>query len=704
MSILASPLVEFPGPGCVVEFLQGNAPQIAWVMEEQGGKLRLLLPNRRETTLAAARVLPWAGPRHDAGKSRDEAVALLLAHKETREEREAGIDPVEIWELAQGEVDRASALWLTELAHSQPDADSVAACGHVLLACKSHFRFQPPNFEVYDAETVEARRQAEEAQRQRESLVGGGAEWFRRLWESRVNRKPVPDADTTAPPEPVRSRLARLLRARIVDPDTQEDEALWKQVSKGLPDDPHLPLLLAETWGLVPAHYNYWLERADYEPGDAWSGAFAEEIRALIGRSARADLPAADGDFISIDSASTRDIDDAFFIEARPEGGWKAAVALACPALDWNFGGPLDRAVAHRASSIYLPEADYHMMPECLGTGAYSLLAGQARPAFVLRCEVDADGSLAAFRPELARVNLRANLSYMACEDVLNGDTRDDNPALPHAGALRLARALAEARLRKRVEQGAVVIDRPDPDFYLVGEGGDIRVFLKEAPPVPGAQLLVAELMILANAGLAAWALDHGVPLLHRTQDVAVPRDFAGVWSSAPDIARVVRALAPASLEAAPRPHAGMGLSAYSPVTSPLRRYSDLINEAQVLSWLKTGAPRWNGDELKALLVPLNLRLDAVGQVQRNRPRYWKFVYLQQEARARGAEDCPWRAVVAEENDAYVSISLPREQLMVRGKRALFGEKVFPGQELRVRLGKISPLRGEVSITAVREL
>ena len=173
-----------------------------------------------------------------------------------------------------------------------------------LLACKTHFRFQPPNFEVYDAETVEAWRQAEEAQRERDSLVAGGAEWFRRLWESRVNHKPAPAADAAAPLEPVRSRLARLLRARIVDPDTQEDEALWKQVSKGLPDDPHLPLLLAETWGLVPPHYNYWLERADYEPGDAWCDAFAEEIRALTGRTAALDAPAPGGDFVSIDSAT----------------------------------------------------------------------------------------------------------------------------------------------------------------------------------------------------------------------------------------------------------------------------------------------------------------------------------------------------------------------------------------------------------------
>ena len=66
-------LVRYPGAGCVVEFMQGNAPQIAWVLEEQNGRLRLLLPNRRETALQAARILPWPGPAYEKNCSRDAA-------------------------------------------------------------------------------------------------------------------------------------------------------------------------------------------------------------------------------------------------------------------------------------------------------------------------------------------------------------------------------------------------------------------------------------------------------------------------------------------------------------------------------------------------------------------------------------------------------------------------------------------------------
>ena len=222
---MASHIVQYPGAGCIVEFMQGNEPQIAWVMEEQKGKLRLFLSNRRETTLSSARILPWAGPAYSAAQSKDAVVDILNRHRERRERLSAEVAPVELWEMAQGEVAHAPAEWFAELGYTSPDADTVAACGRALLQCKTHFRFQPPEFEIYDAATVESRRQAEEAARVREAMVCGGADWFRRLWEARTGRAPVPDR-STAPEEAVCQRLEHMLRARMVDPETVEDEAL----------------------------------------------------------------------------------------------------------------------------------------------------------------------------------------------------------------------------------------------------------------------------------------------------------------------------------------------------------------------------------------------------------------------------------------------------------------------------------------------
>ena len=188
---------------------------------------------------------------------------------------------MELWEMAQGEMRKAPAEWFAELGYTDPDTDTVAACGHAILQCKTHFRFQPPEFEIYDAETLETRRKAEEAARLREAMVCGGAEWFRCLWDAHLGRRIAPKP-SEAPEEPVRSRLEHMLRSRMADPETVEDDALWKQVTKGLPDDPHLPLLLAVSWGLVPEHYDFWFDRADYAPGTAWEAEFAGETQALM--------------------------------------------------------------------------------------------------------------------------------------------------------------------------------------------------------------------------------------------------------------------------------------------------------------------------------------------------------------------------------------------------------------------------------------
>ena len=122
------------------------------------------------------------------------------------------------------------------------------------------------------------------------------------------------------------------------------------------------------------------------------------------------------------------------------------------------------------------------------------------------------------------------------------------------------------------------VIERPDITINLEGAGENITVSLDEDPLAPKAHLLVSELMVLTNAALAAWAKEHGVTLLHRTQDVAIPKEFSGIWQTPLEIARVVKALAPAVLETNPRPHAGLGEAMYAPSTSPLRRYPDMIN------------------------------------------------------------------------------------------------------------------------------
>lgn len=704
-----SSCVQYPETGCIVEFLEGNAVHLALVIEDGGGKVRLLLPNRRETRLTASRLLPWAGPQLSGPlPGREEAVRLLEDRRKRREELAAAVPVSELWEMAQGEVSEAPAQWFAELSGSDPDVDTIAAHGRALLACKSHFRFQPPVFQVFDAETVEKRLHEQREREDREALTVGGASFFRLLWDVACKKRPLPappDADGGGSPEwptpDVARRLEKLLFDCMADPDNQEHDTLWRMLTKGLPDVPHLPVQLLMAWGIVPPHYNFWFDRAGYEAGDNWWHRWADDVQTLIAAGRDIPLPACDLPFISIDSASTRDVDDAFHLEAMPDGGFLLTLALAYPALCWPFGSPLDKAVLRRGTSIYLPEGDCHMLPEHLGTDSFSLRAGEERPAFCVRVAVDADGNAAPCEIFTARVRLAANLTYRDTQAVLDA-RRDaaplpDNPAAPFADALLLAHAFERARQAARIRSGAVIMDRPEPVIRLEGDGAQTLVHLDPGEACPDSQSAVAEMMILASAAVADWAAQQGLPLLHRTQDVALPREYAGVWTRPEDMTRVMRALAPSTLEVQARPHAALGLSRYAPVTSPLRRYPDLVNEAQIVHWLTHGVPRWEADALSDLLVTLNAALEAAGQVQRFRPRYWKLLFFRQQG-----DKVWWPGVITEENDMFATVSLPDQGLFLRGKRRQFDERACPGTAVEVRIGRVNPLYNEIMILEAR--
>jgi exoribonuclease-2 len=699
--------------------MQGNKPVPHWVLEVQNDAARLLSPSRRESKLALSRLLPWYGPVHSPEKTREEIERILEETRALRETLAQGVAIHDLWELAQGEVAHASAFWLAELVWENPGVDQAAAVGHAALACKTHFKFAPPDFEIYPAETVARKSAEQEITREREALAGAGGEFFRALWAVHTRARERLGEDEF-PPEAIAALCKRMLLDRLADPETQNDAELWKLLTKALPGaapespsgEPHLALHLATAWGLVREHHNFWLDRAGYDPTEAWAEPFAAELASVSAAVAAASLAdpetpdAPGGAFVSIDPASAADVDDALSVRKQADGSFALSLAFACPARFWPFGGALDKAVLRRASSLYLPEGEHHMLPREAVLSLFSLLEGSRRPATILDMTLSSTGELLSFTPRLGWVTLAANLSLPGCQAILDGPkstvavtARQIGAAAPFAAMLREGLELAEALRLRRIANGAVITERPDPDVSVsYDEAGAATVSVCQAPDTPSAHTLVSECMILANSALAGWAAERGVPLLFRTQDVALPKEFAGIWTEPEDIARIVKHLPASGLELVPRPHAGLGAAMYAPLTSPIRRYTDLANTAQIAAFLREGEARFRKEDLAALLPVISSCSDMVAQVQRFRPRYWKLLFYKQMG-----DRMWWDAVVTEENDAFVSLSLPLTQIVVRARRSMLGEKISPGERLNVRLGKVDPLRNEIRVLAATE-
>ncbi len=682
---------QYPGPGCIVEFLQGNEPQLAWVVEESGGKLRLYTINKREMKLPAARILPWVGPCDDTVRDREGMLERLCTCEARRARVSSEVDAMEIWELAQGEVRDESVAWFAGLLWERPDTDQVAGLGRALLACKTHFKFHPPKFEVFPAEVVERRLTEQALALEREKVVTAGQGFFKELWTAWASGEKRDTARLAARLDPEAAvKLRELLLGLVADPENSELAVLWGTLRKGLPEHPFLPLVLAEQWGVVPPHHNYLLDQAGYEAGDGWAGRHAGEIGEIREASGGLACEPDATPFVSVDSPTTRDIDDACHVQPLSDGGFLVRLALADPSSAWRFDAPLDRAVMRRASSVYLPEGTSHMMPEAFATDVFSLVEKKPRPALIMEWDIDAGGATRRFEMRCAWVTVAANRTYADVEAELAG---------PEPGqSLASGFALAELLRARRVAAGAAIIERVEPDVVLSGPADEPLVDLAPSGQYPRAQLLVSELMILANASAAGFAVAGGFPLYFRTQDAVLSKELAGVWSRPEDIHHVVKHLPPTSLEIAPRPHAAIGVKAYATVTSPLRRYVDLVNLAQLRQVLETGSPKWTRAELEQRLPEINSRTEAAGRIQRFRPRYWKLLHIRQNCRSK-----TWTGIVVESGGPFVTLALPDIQVYVRANREQLGEKIRPGQPFALRLGKVDPLTNELRVLEATE-
>lgn len=759
--------------GLCVEFMQDNIPTLGYVLEEQGGKLRLLLANRREMNLTSARILPWLGPVLQ-GKSKEEIISALQCHKDERKKIQDNVHVEDLWQMTQGEVLEEEIEFFASLIESELNPDIIAGYAHALLETKSHFKFQNPCFEVFTEETVNTRLEAERLQKERTALVSGGAEWFKYLWDLYGKNHYVQDKDKEKEPqEPVATTLKNLLLTKMADQESHEEELLWKQVTKQVPDDIFMPYFLAVTWKIVPEHYNFWLAKAQYDSSQDFALPFLYDIQKMQGIAQeiknlgkqdilKKEIPVkehnnknalcatledndifcsafahfSDKQYISIDSESTKDIDDAFSFVELENGDQELVVALACPAFFWQFQSDFDKCIAKRSTSIYLPEGSLHMMPESLSTACYSLIEKEVKPAMLVRALYDSEGNLKESSLDFARVFIQDNLQYSACEQVLTPTALEEKEptsmedvlaaeekksyyscnyekyapsqealtkAQQYATVLEKAYFFAQKHLQQRIENGAVILERDEYDLSLEGEGKDTKVYIEAMPQNTKAQLIVAECMVIANSIVADYAVKNGISLFFRTQNVGIPKEKAGIWRKPEDIAKVARLLSTAITEIEAKPHTGLGLKAYSPITSPLRRYGDLINQAQIMHYSFFAKPLWTKEEMDNMLTQYNVYNGLANQVQRNRPRYWRFVFMQQEAKRNG-EACTFHGIISDENDMYVTVTLTREQILVRAKKSLFGEKALLGQEVLLRLGKINPLQNEVSIMKVQEL
>jgi len=316
-------------------------------------------------------------------------------------------------------------------------------------------------------------------------------------------------------------------------------------------------------------------------------------------------LPLAPVEAFSLDDAETTEIDDAFSLVRVSEDEWRVGIHIAAPALGFAPGSPLDAMARERLSTAYMPGFKVTMLPEDV-VQRYSLDAGTERPVVSLYLEVSAqDYTVRGRHTRLERLRVTANLRLSDIEALNGAFERDGSAGLPREEELRTLWRLAEAL---EVRRGKPAVNVAAMDYVFRVRDGRVRV----EPRRRGAPLdkLVSELMILANATWGELLAERDVAALYRVQ-------------SSGKVRMSVHAEA----------HEGLGLACYAWMSSPLRRYVDLVNQWQLIAALggrKAPFAR-NSDALLAALRAFELTYARYDEYQRAMENYWCLRWLEQE-------------------------------------------------------------------------
>jgi exoribonuclease-2 len=317
-----------------------------------------------------------------------------------------------------------------------------------------------------------------------------------------------------------------------------------------------------------------------------------------------------DLDVFSIDDSSTTEIDDAFSVKFN-ENGFELGIHIAAPALGIKINDEFDSIAKQRLSTVYFPHDKITMLPPQI-VEAFTLSEGNLCPAISLYMQVDKQFNISNVNTKINTIHVKHNLRYDKLENLITVDaiTNKTGDYLYKEEIIELwnfANHLFNNRQIMRQSFGLrpEMQHQTDYSFNITTENDIEKVEIKQRVRGSPLDKIVSELMILANSTWAENINDIGLSGMFRAQKS---------WGT-------IRTRMQTSMA----PHEGLGVEGYLWATSPLRRYSDLVNQWQIAPFNQ------KDNDIAYLISMFSDTYASYHEYQSKMERYWCLRWLQQE-------------------------------------------------------------------------
>ena len=310
----------------------------------------------------------------------------------------------------------------------------------------------------------------------------------------------------------------------------------------------------------------------------------------------------------TIDSAETKDIDDAVSLTRTSDGGFELGVHIADVSNYVKPGTELDNEAFSRATSVYYADQVVPMLPKALSNGICSLNENELRLAFSCLMRLDKDGNLTDYRFVKSIIRSRVKGVYAEINALLAG-TADAETKAKYADVIDQLPAMKELyghRARLRKERGCMDIKSGEVKLILDENGRCIDVKKRTSGE---SESMIEEFMLLANQCAAHFARVKQIPFVYRVheepnaeklerlhallqacgindhfaKEVPTPKELSAILEGVRGTpyeqiinTEMLRCMSKALYEEKPKGHYGLVLKDYAHFTSPIRRYPDL--------------------------------------------------------------------------------------------------------------------------------